>query len=167
MKANSILSTMLFLLCMGYQSFATETEPNNTRATANTLALNGSNSGAIGAAADEDWWKVTTTGDGKVSVNITVSNGLYIRCFFYDNDGATQLNYAITAGGPVTLATDGLATGTYYVRLISYYAGETPVYTISNAFTPPAQANDTEPNDTRATAKVLPLGGTRTGHINY
>ena len=166
MKLKLLLSALMITCLSWLTAKATETEPNNTKATANTLTLNSSNSGAIGAAADEDWWVVTTTGDGKLDVTITISNSQYIRCWIYDNDGVTQLNYA-EPNSTATLSTDGLATGTYYVRLVSYYSGGTPAYTISNTLTVPAQANDVEPNGTRAQAKVFPLGGTRTGHVNY
>ncbi|HRH49494.1 MAG TPA: pre-peptidase C-terminal domain-containing protein, partial [Panacibacter sp.] len=166
MRQKFLLLAMLTCSLAWNSAKAAETEPNNTKATANTLTLNGSNTGAIGAATDEDWWAVTTTGDGKLDVTITSTNGQYISCYIYDNDGTTQLNAGTTAGS-TTISTDGLATGTYYVRLVAYYGGGTPAYTISNALTVPAQANDAEPNGTRAQAKVFPLGGSRTGHVNY
>ena len=53
------------------------------------LALNGSNSGAIGSATDVDWFSITTNADGKLDVTIAVSNSLYMWCQIYDNDGIT------------------------------------------------------------------------------
>ena len=166
MKYKILLMFILANMLVWNMAKATETEPNNTRATANTLALNGNNSGAIGPSADEDWWSITTTGDGKLDVTITVGNAQFISCYVYDNDGTTQLNASSTAT-TTTISTDGLATGTYYVRLVAYYAGGTPAYSISNTLTVPTQANDVEPNGTRALAKNFPLGASRTGHINY
>ena len=145
---------------------AAESEPNNTRAAANTLALNGSNSGSIGTAGDEDWWSVTTNADGKLSVDITVSNALFMWCQIIDNNGTTVLKEAYTSTSTSIIA-DGLAAGTYYLRLFPYYAGHLPIYTISNTLTVPVQANDAEPNNTKALAKVLNPNSSKTGHINY
>jgi hypothetical protein len=145
---------------------ANESEPNNTKATANTLALNGSNSGAINPAGDQDWWKVTTNGDGQLSITVTPISGKYLWAYLYDNDGATQL-VSTNSNGAFTITKDGLATGTYYVQVIAYYNTDTCSYTISNNLVKPTQANDAEPDSTRALALTLPLDGSTTGHIDY
>lgn len=145
---------------------ATETEPNDTKAQANTLILNGSNSGKINTGGDQDWWKITTTGDGKLDISLTPLSGRYTWVYLYDNDGVTQLN-ATDSSGAFTLSTDGLAAGTYYAKVVCYYGSDTGSYTISNTLTTPAQANDAEPNGTVAQAKVLPLNGSRAGHVGY
>ena len=143
-----------------------ESEPNNTAGTADVLLLNGSNTGAIDVSGDEDWWSVTTTGDGKLDVTITISNGLNMYCQIYDHNGTTVFVQAYTAG-TTTISQDGLAAGTYYLRVYPFYAGQLPAYTISNTLTVPVQANDTEPNGSFGQAKVLPLNGSRAGHIGY
>ena len=91
MKQKILLIT---LLCCGFIyniAKANETEPNNTKAQANTLALNGNNSGTIGTATDVDWYKVTTNGDGKLNLTLAVSNALNAWYAIYDNDGTTLL----------------------------------------------------------------------------
>lgn len=166
MKANKLL-ILFVLLFFAKQTWAgTETEPNDTKATANTLVVNDNNTGVIGIAGDQDWFAITTNEDGKIDVTITVSNGLRLNVFLYDNDGATQLAYNYT-NSTGTISFDGAAGGTYYVKLNSYYAGQLPAYTVSNTLTVPAEANDAEPNGTKAQAKVLPLNGSKTGHVNY
>ncbi len=165
MRQKFLLFAMLAFSLAWNIAKATESEPNNTKATANTLALNGSNTGDI-TAADEDWWSVTTTGDGKLDATIAISNGLNMWCQIYDNDGTTLLKQGYTSG-TTTVSYDGLAAGTYYLRVYAYYSGQLPAYTISNVLTLPAQANDVEPNGSRALAKTLPLNNSRTGHINY
>ena len=165
MTKKFLLTALLFSSLIWNTAKATETEPNNTKATANLLALNGSNTGAI-TAADEDWWSVTTTGDGKLDVTIAISNGLNMWCQIYDNDGVIVLSSGFTAA-TTTVSKDGLAAGTYYLRVYPFYSGQLPAYTISNTLTVPAQANDAEPNGTKAQAKTLPLNNSRTGHINY
>ncbi|HYK45942.1 MAG TPA: PPC domain-containing protein, partial [Parafilimonas sp.] len=147
-------------------SRAAETEPNNDRASANTLALNGNNTGVINPAGDQDWWKVTTTGDGRLDITLTPLSGKYMWIYIYDNNG-TYLLKSGNSNSLFTVSADGLSAGTYYVKIISFYAGDTNSYTISNSLIQPAQANDAEPNDTKALAKALALNGSKTGHVNY
>lgn len=145
---------------------AAETESNNTKATANTLALNGANSGKINPAGDIDWWKVATNADGRLDISLTPLSGRYTWIYLYDNDGTTLLN-STYSNGTFTLSQDGLAAGTYYIKVNTYYGTDTSSYNISNLLVQPSNANDTEPNNARAQAKVLPLGGSRTGHVGY
>lgn len=160
---------LLFLFVFSsllYKATAAETEPNDTKAQANVLALNGNNTGAIGTTTDVDWWRITTNGDGKLDITITISNGVYMWCELYDNNGTTLLANGYTLG-TTTVSKDGLATGAYFIRLVPYYAGQMPVYTVSNTLTKPTQANDAEPNDSKAQAIDLPLNASKTGHVNY
>src|SRR6476620_10087749 len=165
MKRSKILLALVLLLAVS-NTYAAETEPNNTKAQASTLALNGSNTGAINVSGDEDWWKVTTDADGQLNVTITISNGLHLYCYIYDNDGTIQLESGYSNSSTV-ISKDGLAAGTYYVKLKPYYSGQLPAYTVSSQLVSPAQANDTEPNDSKAQAKVLPQNGAKTGHAGY
>ena len=166
MKTCKFLLLFAMIFC-AQQSWATpESEPNNTKATANTLAVNGSNTGAINVSGDEDWFAITTTKDGKLDVTITVSNGLNLYCYIYDLNGTTLLSSGYSSTLKTVTKVD-LAAGTYYIRLKAYTTGQLPAYTVSNALTEPAQSNDAEPNNTRAQAKVLPLNNSKTGHVGY
>lgn len=156
---------MIFLLFV-QQLRAAESEPNNTKAQADVLALNGSNSGKINPTGDEDWWKVTTNADGQLDVTLTPLSHQYTWIYLYDNDGTTLLGSKYSTS-TFTLSEDGLATGTYYIKIKTYYSSDTSSYTLSNALILPANANDIEPNDLKGQAKVLPLGGNRTGHVGY
>lgn len=155
----------LSFLCSGWL-YAAESEPNDVRNDANTLSLNGSNTGAIGIANDVDWWKVTTTSDGKVDLTLAVSNGLYCYFQLYDNDGTTLLESSYTSGTK-TISQDGLAPGTYYIYIYAFTAGQLPAYTISNVLNTIALANDPEPNDVYTQASVFALNGSVTGHMGY
>lgn len=160
---------LFILLCCGFlynTAKANETEPNDTRAQANTLALNGSNSGKINPTGDQDWWKITTTGDGQLDVTLTPLSGRYTWIYLYDNDGTTLLNSNYSTGA-FTVSKDGLAAGTYYVKIVTYYSTDTSSYTISDALTQPAQANDAEPNNSKSQALTLPLNGNKKGHVGY
>ena len=165
MKRTSILFACLLSMLFNLAQ-AAETEPNGTKAQANTLALNGSNTGNISPAGDVDWWKVTTTGDGQLSLTLTSQAGKYLWVYLYDNDGTTLINSTYTAG-TTTLNSDGLAAGTYFLKIVAYYAADIGGYTIANTLTVPAQANDAEPNGLKSQALVLPLNGNKTGHIGY
>ena len=156
----------MFTSLLLQRATAAETEPNNTSATANTLAYSGSNSGKINSAGDIDWWKVTTTADGRLDVTLTPLSGRYTWVYIYDKNGTTLLNSQYSTG-TFTLSQDGLAAGTYYLKVNTYYGTDTGSYNISNTLVQPADANDVEPNNSRAQAKVLPLGGNRTGHVGY
>ncbi|HYK45941.1 MAG TPA: PPC domain-containing protein, partial [Parafilimonas sp.] len=147
-------------------SRAAETEPNNDRASANTLALNGNNTGVINPAGDQDWWKVTTTADGKLDITLTPLGGHLTWIYLYDNNGTSELASS-NANTTFTVTKDGLAAGTYYIKIICYFASDTSNYNISDALTTPAQANDAEPNDTKAQAITLALNNSTTGHAGY
>ena len=166
MKQKFLLTTLLFCFLLWNAAKAIETEPNNTKAQANTLALNGSNSGKINPAGDQDWWKVVTTADGRLDITLTPLSGRNTYVYLYDNDGATQLAGTYSTGA-FTISADGLAAGTYYLKVICYFSTDTSSYTIANKLIQPAQANDAEPDSTKAQALVLPLNGSATGHIDY
>ena len=54
---------------------------------------------------------------------------------------------------------DGLAAGTYYIRVNTYYSSEWAPYTLADSLFVPTQANDVEPNGTAAQSLTLPLNG--------
>ena len=166
MKQTKLLLLMMAFLLPLAHLYAAETESNNTRATANTLAFGGSNTGAINVSGDEDWWAVTTNADGKLNVTITISNALNMYCQIYDFNGIALLESQYTSSTKV-ISEDGLAAGTYYLKVFAYTTGHLPAYTISNTLTEPAQANDSEPNNSKADAKTLLLNNSTTGHTNY
>ncbi len=145
-----------------------ETEPNNTRAQANNLALNGSKSGALNVAGDVDWYKVTTTSDGQLNIafNNTGNQDLKVVTL-YDKDGVTALNSSGIGNGIGGFNTDGLAAGTFYVEVSGRLGEETGAYTLSNTLVIAAKANDIEPNGTYAQALKLNLDDSTTGHLGY
>ncbi len=166
MKQKVLLLCLLSSFLFYGNAKANESEPNDTRAQANTLALNGSNSGKIDPAGDQDWWKVTTNADGKLNITLTPLSGKYLWINIYDNNGTTLLTQN-NGNSQFTVSPDGLTAGTYYVQIVAYYSTDTGSYTISSSLTVATPANDVEPNNTKAQAKVLPLNGSKTGHVNY
>ncbi|HYV92041.1 MAG TPA: T9SS type A sorting domain-containing protein [Chitinophagales bacterium] len=166
MKTKHILTTILcgIIWCSAY---STESEPNDTKAQANTLALNGSNTGVISpATTDVDWWKVITNKDGKLNVTLTISNGLFCWVELFDNNGTTSLAINNT-NGTITIFKDGLANGTYFIKIYPYFSAQMPSYTISNTLDIAAFTKDVEPNGTVATALTLAQNATANGHCDY
>ncbi len=160
-----------------------DAEPNATAAGAIGLPLNGTKTGHVGYYYNNqrdttDWYKVTTNADGLLKLDLTTARGnsvsvntLDVDVTLYDNDGMTQLGAVevYNGGGPGTnsIVTDGLAPGTYYVKIQSYSTSEFANYTVSNTLTASVLANDAEPNGKAATAISLPINGSSTGHVGY
>ncbi len=167
MKTKLLLSLMsVAVFCFSQKAKANESEPNNTWNQANTLALNSNNNGIINPAADVDWWKVKTNGDGKLSLTLTPLSGTYTYVELYDTLGTIKL--AGNDGNSVfSISADGLAQGTYYLKVYCVYNTDTSSYLISNTLAKPTQANDAEPDNTKALALTLPLNGSVTGHVGY
>ena len=166
MRTKILLTALLFSSFIWNTAKATETEPNDNKTQANTLTLGGSQTGTA-ALTNEDWFAVTTTADGQLNMSITSNNAEYVYCFLYDNDGTSLVGGGSYSNNTYSFSADGLAPGTYYVRIVALYATGSPTYTVSNTFTTIAQANDAEPNGTAATAVDLPFNGSKTGHVGY
>ncbi len=162
---------------------ANDQEPNGSKAIAKVLPLNGSKTGHVGFYYNNqrdtsDWYKVTTNADGLLRLtftnahsNIYGTNLLDVIVTLYDNDGITQLGSLEPYGGasPATgsLLTDGLAAGTYYIKVQPYSNTEFADYTFADSLFTSSIANDAEPNGSKALAKVLPLNSSKTGHVGF
>ena len=151
---------------------ANDAEPNNNAIQALTLPLNGVKGGHLdynkdGARDTADWYKVTTTGDGLLRLTLSALGGADFYVRLYDKDTTTQLNQAESYNGnPVIMSTDGLAAGTYYIKLFPY-STSFGAYTLADSLFSPTQANDVEPNNYAKQALTLPLNGNVGGHLDY
>ena len=143
-----------------------ESEPNNTWNQADVITLGATGTGTAGVGYNEDWWRVTSALDGKLTVTFTATIGLYVYCEIYDTLGTVLLSSNYT-NGTLAVEKDGLAAGTYYIKLVAYYSTEAPSYSFVPTWTTPAQTIDNEPNNTRGQAKTLALNGSVTGHVGY
>ncbi len=170
MKTLKLIISLWCLLFTGIaqQAYAVaETEPNNTWNQANVITLGAAGTGTAGLAQNQDWWRVTSATDGMLTINYTATNGMYVRCEVYDTLGSPAIATGSSTSGTTSFNADGLKAGTYYILLFAYYTTEAPNYSFTPTWTTPAQANDMEPNQTKATAQVLPLNGSTTGHVGY
>ena len=153
----SVLSCLLFWAA-GYAQ--------NSPATAYSMAENHDTSGSI-INSDSVYYALTTTTDANnLTIYFTSTNGQAMWAYLYDHNGTTVL------GSKYTYSTDsfsvgGLAAGTYYVEVYSYYGSSSLPYTIGNEVRPPAQSNDLEPNNNPSEADVLLQDDSVQGHVAY
>jgi hypothetical protein len=150
-----------------------DTEPNDVPAQALTIAQNGSKTGHIGyrynggSLDQDDYYKLVTTTDGNLTVNFQNNNNTYQYVYLYDNDGTTQLTSTQgNAQAGISLTANGIAAGTYYIRVSTPNNQNYSNYTLSNTIAPTA-FNDVEPNDIPAQALTIAQNGSKTGHIGY
>ncbi|MEO7045852.1 MAG: hypothetical protein ABI091_11140, partial [Ferruginibacter sp.] len=150
---------------------ANDIEPNNTTAQAEVLPFNSSTTGHVGYYYNHyrdtaDWYKVTTNADGLLRIRLNVVNGQAIYFTVYDHDGVTVLGSQYTRS-TLDINTDGLAAGTYYVRIYGYDYSQFSPYTLSDSLFTTGISNDVEPNNTPAQASLLNLDDSTTGHVGY
>jgi hypothetical protein len=124
---------------------------------------------------------ITLAHDGALSLNITTGPKLNLNAnasvgvtegvIVYDSTGVSRLYGALQAqGSTATHVVNGLGAGTYYVRLtvIGDYASlPGDFYSMIVSEIPDPLANDSEPNDTIASAKAAALDTVFTGHLGY
>jgi len=156
---------------------ANDAGSNDTYLTGTVISPNGTHTGHIGyrynANVDvNDWYKITLPADGKIDFSITsnptppANATQNVYALLYDGDGVGILagSYTISTS---SFSKDGLAAGTYYINIHTFYGVEFAPYTLTTSFTPAALTNDAEPNGTLATAITLSTGSTVTGHTGY
>ena len=148
-----------------------EREFNDTIVTANPISVNAEYNGSISTTSDEDWYQFTLPKDGMVQLTFgheyVDSSNNYWRTEFYtpENTGMGVVNWK----GNATVDTDGccngLAAGTYYLRVLkgSSYRSDvqyrfTLHYTASDAW-------EKEFNETVVRANPVPLNTAISGSI--
>ncbi len=130
---------------------------------AGTLPLNTLKGGNLSGQVDV--WKLTTNGDGAITVTIS-QNSADVHFDLYDHNGITLLSGGNHTDYSNTFTMDGLAAGTYYMHVYAAI-NQTTIYGITATLAQPSQANDAEPDSTFKQALTLPLNGSATGHIGY
>jgi cyanophycinase len=125
--------TLLWMLLMPLSAEAAcrtaETESNNTDTTANADVCSGiSMSGTMSNGSDLDWYKLTVTGAGTLSISLSHASNVDFDWFLYTATGA-YIAYASTANNPETGSHVINSAGTYYVR-VKRYSG-TGAYTLN------------------------------------
>src|SRR5665213_1428541 len=141
---------------------------SNVNAQGGALSLNSSVNGNL-IAGTVDVWDVTTNADGLLRLTFTTVSPADLDVTLYDNNGTTAISGPKESlnNSTVTVTTDGLSPGMYHVKISPHHPTDFGSYTLSDSLFTPTLANDVEPNGTAATASVLPLAGSKTGHLGY
>lgn len=178
----SVLAALVFLSCIIFISgnfvaqaaSYSESESNNSKDTANQIAVNTSVSGNLSTSSDVDWYKFTTTQDGYFNVEFThtflSSSYAYWSITLYDESGVNGIvggtDNIFTSDGNANASSwkYGISAGTYYVQIKSSYRYSSNNYTVKINFT--ATSNwETENNNTMNTADVIYLNKSINGSI--
>lgn len=153
--------------------YTNDAEVNDTYLQALDMDENGSVHGHIGFRFNggtydaDDWYTFTTTQDGKITATFANNTGDYNSIYIYDNDGTTLLG-GTSDYGTSTVTINGMAAGTYFIRLYYYSPSHFNGYTLTNSVTPTNFDNDAEPNDVYTDATVtIPENGSVNGHIGH
>lgn len=160
--------TVLCLIIAGSIHVFAETEPNNSRETANAFALNSTMQGSFTQAdGSSDFYKIVTTSDGKLEITVTSDQALCVDLVVQSDNGLYNLYYnGYCSSGNHTnkMTLNNLAAGTYYLWADRTGYGN---YSVTNTFVSSSLVNDAEPNDTRDQALTFPLNSEKTGHLGY
>jgi hypothetical protein len=110
-----------------------------------------------------DTWKITTEEDGYLVVDSALAESLDFVLYLYNADAQLMLSYS--ESDIYSNVEHQLAAGTYYIK--TAYPSGFGSYMLSTSLQGAFLENDPEPNDERATAKVLAVGDEDTGHIGF
>jgi hypothetical protein len=154
-----------------------DAESNNTPATAVVLSPTGSSTGHLGYYSagqtdNDDYWKITTTQDGWLRVQVQ-SDSLDARgdqrfdldVILYDVNGSTSIASDYRSG-TFSQVDNFVRPGTYYVRVYRW-TGRAGTYDIKSEFFTPPLSNDAEGNDSYQTAITVAVNSSVTGHLGY
>jgi serine protease len=104
----------------------TDTESNNTLATAQAVNKNSLVSGTIASSSDTDYFKVTVASGSSLAATLTPNSSSDYDLYIYNASG-TQLAKSEKSTGLVdsaSVSNSGASAVTYYVRVL-YYSGGT------------------------------------------
>ncbi len=107
------------------QPTANDDEPNDTREQALPLELGNMLAGRLGFQRPDgswdsnDWYKVTTTDDGSLQINVSRENTLNININLYASDGHQVNGWSYWQGENPRILANALPADTYYVEIAS------------------------------------------------
>ncbi len=150
----------------GIQSCGNTYESNNSTATATTMALNSAVEACINSSTDKDYYKlVLPTAD---NISVTLENLVVDYNFQILNSSGTILYQTTTTGSATEIVPSAaLAAGTYYIYV--YGQGGANSGTRYKLTAKSNICNDAifEPNNTSATAKLIPNMGQNNSRNYY
>lgn len=138
MKKFLLFLSAIFFLSSIILAQNPESEPNNSSGEANTFALNSTITGQVGLSGDnEDWYKLTTTKYGCMTLIGDPESALDFYITFYAADGTTQLKQSSSTNGTGindTLIFNNFNAGSYYIVIVQNNS-TSGTYTLNNIFT--------------------------------
>ncbi|MBV6440952.1 MAG: hypothetical protein EPGJADBJ_02628 [Saprospiraceae bacterium] len=168
------MKKIVFLLIVSFftaQALKSETEPNDSPAQANILALNGAQSGTLSGADVNDWFLLSLPQGGILTLTLhKTGNGngtLYLRDA--ETAGFPELSIIYIALGDSPpegwTLTYPLLPGNYYIQI--NMSSEPVNYTVNSSLAVPTYTEDAEPNNTVSEALNMPPNGTVSGNVHY
>lgn len=141
-------------------------EPNNTTAQAYAINPGTTYDSYIYSATDVDYYKLTTTQAGTITVNLSNLPNDYD--LYLLNSSGTQLGKSENGSTIAEKITYTGAAGTYYIKVMGYSSvySTTVAYALKADFTgTPTPTDPYEPNDTIAQAYQISSGTTYNSYI--
>ena len=148
-----------------------DSEPNDIPESSNILTPGQSKTGHLGyynqgISDTVDWYAVTVTSDGSLTVSSESDSTLEMDLYMFDQDKITNIaGYIIGSGIYEKTQFVNLTPGTYYIRANRWTGYGS--YTISAVQKPTGLANDSENNDNVESAVTLSPGQSKTGHLGF
>jgi hypothetical protein len=148
-------------------------EPNDAAAEARPAPLDAAGTGRLGygdaAGSDtEDWFQLTTGDDGDLAVTVDADPTLQIVVYLHGADGRTTLATDTSGWASTrTVSVEGLARGSYLLRVARDGRSGQGGYAIAPAFGAVATPNDVEPNDAPGQARAIAIDGPTHGRLGY
>ncbi|MGI6543637.1 MAG: hypothetical protein ACOX44_11355 [Limnochordia bacterium] len=139
--------------------YTQDAEPNADAKDAVLIPIDQTTQGLLGYLMNNqvdarDWYKVTTTVPGSLTIDIQGEESLKFSAHLYDTNSTTSL-YSDNTGSLSSrkLVRHDFLPGTYYLWLYrtAGYGG----YSVQPVFTPQTYANDQEPNDAADSAQTI------------
>ncbi|MFA6444546.1 MAG: hypothetical protein WCV99_19620 [Sterolibacterium sp.] len=147
---------------------------NESKSTAIAATLETPNTGHIGYLDGnthnwEDWWTITLPSDGLLSLGLVVSgnSSLFLASSGYYLYSANDKTMDSTTSLASSRSPASLKAGTYYLKLWVNSSYEYASYSLTPSLSTAPLTNDSELNDSKATAKEASLNGANTGHLGY
>lgn len=139
-----------------YSKAQTETEPNNTPASADTVTVGSCLQVAFNSNTDEDYFKITLNRGGVLIIstaNIPANNRPIIEIYTQSLGGYIHNGAAPVRGSEAKTETI-LAAGTYYIKLRNFYS--VPDYSPFSICFELDTTDPAEPDNSPALAKLIP-----------
>ena len=166
MKSNYFSSVFIFIIALFFSiNTNADNEPNNDIANANAINLNSITNGSLSSSDIVDYYKITTTVDGRLSIDDNTSSNLGYYISLYDADGSTLVKsatrYESNSGTRIAV---NLSPGNYYIKLNRTGYGN-GTYNLNPSFNQISHSGDNESNDEIASANILNLNSQNSGNL--